>query len=75
MATLILLRHARSVANGAGTLAGRAEGVGLHADGQVQAEALVERFAGVPIARIVSSPLQRCAETLAPLAAARSWCR
>ncbi|MCO1575260.1 MSMEG_4193 family putative phosphomutase [Crossiella sp. SN42] len=71
MATLILLRHARSVANGAGTLAGRAEGVGLHEDGRVQAEALVERFAGVPIARIVSSPLQRCAETLAPLAAAR----
>ncbi|MCK2238922.1 MULTISPECIES: MSMEG_4193 family putative phosphomutase [unclassified Crossiella] len=71
MATLILLRHARSVANGSGTLAGRAEGVGLHEDGLAQAQGLVERFAGVPIAEIVSSPLQRCAETLAPLAAAR----
>ncbi|MBP2471250.1 putative phosphomutase (TIGR03848 family) [Crossiella equi] len=69
MATLILLRHARSTANGAGTLAGRTPGVTLHEDGRTQAEDLVARFDGVPVAELVSSPLRRCEETLAPLAA------
>ncbi|GAA0222004.1 histidine phosphatase family protein [Saccharothrix mutabilis subsp. mutabilis] len=71
MATVILLRHARSTANGSGVLAGRAPGVGLADSGVAQAEKLVERLAGVPIDAVVSSPMERCAQTLAPLLAAR----
>ncbi|WP_436498118.1 histidine phosphatase family protein [Actinokineospora sp. HUAS TT18] len=71
MATVVLLRHARSTANGSGILAGRAEGVHLDDTGRAQADGLVARLADVPLAAIVSSPLTRCAETVAPLAAAR----
>ncbi|WP_309110942.1 histidine phosphatase family protein [Saccharothrix sp.] len=71
MATVILLRHARSTANGSGVLAGRAPGVGLADSGVVQAEKLVERLAGVPVDAVVTSPMERCAQTLAPLLAAR----
>ncbi|HEX3589657.1 MAG TPA: histidine phosphatase family protein, partial [Pseudonocardiaceae bacterium] len=59
MATVILLRHARSSANGAGVLAGRTPKVALDASGLKQAAALVDRLAGVPVAAVVSSPLQR----------------
>ncbi len=72
MATVILLRHARSTANGSGVLAGRSLGVGLDERGQAQALALVERLKDVPVAAVVSSPLQRCEETLAPLLSDRS---
>ncbi|MGI5499416.1 histidine phosphatase family protein [Lentzea sp. CA-135723] len=72
MATVILLRHARSTANGSGVLAGRSVGVGLDERGQAQARALVGRLKDVPVSAVVSSPLQRCEETLAPLLADRS---
>jgi probable phosphomutase (TIGR03848 family) len=68
VATVVLLRHARSVANGSGRLAGRTPGVALDESGQRQAAALVDRFAAVPLAGIVSSPLTRCQLTVAPLA-------
>jgi len=68
--TVILLRHGRSVSNTAHTLAGRSEGVELDAKGVSQADALVERLAGLPIAALVRSPLLRCRLTLEPLAAA-----
>ncbi|MCI2416550.1 MSMEG_4193 family putative phosphomutase [Saccharopolyspora sp. K220] len=71
MATLILLRHARSAANGAGTLAGRTPGVGLDETGVTQAAGLVGRLAGVPLREIVVSPMQRCQDTVAGLAAQR----
>jgi probable phosphomutase (TIGR03848 family) len=71
MATVVLLRHARSTANGSGVLAGRSPGVELDPTGQQQAQALVERLAAVPLAAVVSSPLTRCEQTLAPLATAR----
>ena len=71
MATVILLRHARSTANGSGVLAGRSTGVGLDESGARQATALVDRLAEVPLAGVVRSPLQRCAETVGPLLAAR----
>ena len=67
MATVILLRHARSTANGAGVLAGRQPGVTLSDRGVEQASALVDRLAGVPVAAVVTSPLERCRQTLAPL--------
>lgn len=71
MTTLILLRHGRSTANGAGVLAGRTAGVGLDETGHEQAQELIARLADVEVARLVSSPLQRCRETVTPLAAAR----
>ncbi len=71
MATVILLRHGKSTANGAGVLAGRSAGVGLDETGAAQAARVVERLAGVPLAEIVCSPMDRCAQTVAPLAADR----
>jgi probable phosphomutase (TIGR03848 family) len=69
MATVILLRHARSTANGSGVLAGRAPRVALADAGVKQAEQLVARLADVPIAAIVASPLLRCKQTIAPVVA------
>jgi probable phosphomutase (TIGR03848 family) len=69
--TLILLRHGRSSANTAGVLAGRTPGVELDDTGVAQAKKVVERLAGVPIAEIVCSPMVRCEQTVAPLAADR----
>ncbi|MGH3937936.1 MAG: histidine phosphatase family protein [Pseudonocardiaceae bacterium] len=71
MGTLILLRHGRSSANSAGVLAGRSPGVGLDEHGCAQATALVEHLAELPLVAIVSSPLQRCRETVATLARTR----
>ncbi len=71
MATVVLLRHARSTANGAGRLAGRSPGVELDETGRKQAEALVTRLSTVPIAAVVCSPMLRCEQTLAPLMADR----
>ncbi|MCK7623131.1 MSMEG_4193 family putative phosphomutase [Streptomyces sp. RS10V-4] len=75
MPTLILVRHGRSTANTAGVLAGRTPGVALDERGAAQAAALPGRLAGIPLALAVSSPLQRCRETLAPLLAARPGLR
>ncbi|MBN9108388.1 MAG: MSMEG_4193 family putative phosphomutase [Pseudonocardia sp.] len=68
MTTLILLRHGRSSANAAGVLAGRSPGVELDETGLGQAEKVVERLAGIPIAEIVTSPMTRCRQTVEPLA-------
>ena len=68
--TVILLRHGRSTSNTAHTLAGRTDGVDLDDKGSEQAQALVERLAGLPIRAIVRSPLLRCRRTVEPLAAA-----
>jgi probable phosphomutase (TIGR03848 family) len=69
--TLILLRHGRSSANAAGVLAGRTPGVELDEAGKEQAERMVERLAGLPLAAVVSSPALRCEQTVAPLLAER----
>ncbi|MFR9673990.1 histidine phosphatase family protein [Streptomyces sp. TR02-1] len=71
MPTLILLRHGRSTANTAGLLAGRTPGVGLDDLGREQAAGLPPRLAPLAPVAAVTSPLQRCSETLAPLTAAR----
>jgi probable phosphomutase (TIGR03848 family) len=72
MATVILLRHGRTTANATGVLAGRATGVRLDDVGSAQAAAAAERLAGVAIARLVSSPLERCRQTAAAVAKAQS---
>jgi probable phosphomutase (TIGR03848 family) len=63
MATVILVRHGRTTANATGILAGRAPGVDLDDTGREQADRTADRLAAVPLAAVVSSPLQRCWET------------
>ncbi|MFG2647706.1 histidine phosphatase family protein [Streptomyces sp. NPDC048436] len=75
MPTLILVRHGRSTANTAGLLAGWTPGVALDERGAAQAAALPGRLAELPLAEVVTSPLQRCQETVAPLLAARPGLR
>ncbi|WP_132994314.1 MSMEG_4193 family putative phosphomutase [Gordonia zhaorongruii] len=69
--TVILVRHGRSSANTSGVLAGRTPGVGLDELGRSQADDLIGRLgdAAGRLTAIVRSPLQRCAETVAPLVA------
>ncbi len=71
MTTVILLRHGRSSANTAGVLAGRTPGVELDDIGHAQAAAVVTRLAPLPLAAIVSSPQQRCLQTVDGLATDR----
>ncbi|MEU5051038.1 histidine phosphatase family protein [Streptomyces sp. NPDC021096] len=71
MPTLILVRHGRSTANTQGVLAGWTPGVALDERGAAQAAALPARLADVPLAAAVTSPLQRCLETVQPLLDAR----
>lgn len=63
MATVILVRHGRSTANTAGVLAGRTPGVLLDDTGLEQARHTAERLATVPLAQIVTSPLERTRQT------------
>ena len=69
MATVLLLRHGRSSANTAGILAGWTPGVHLDDTGRGQVQRLSEQLAGLPLARVVSSPLDRCQETAAAVVA------
>lgn len=71
MTTLILLRHGRTTANTGGVLAGWMPGVQLDETGTAQVQAVGERLAKVPLAAIVSSPLERCRQTSAAVAAGR----
>ena len=68
MTTFLLLRHAHSSANEKGLLAGQLTGIGLSKIGIEQSDGLVKNFADSRIDRIISSPLQRCLETVTPLA-------
>ena len=71
MATLILVRHGRTTANASGVLAGRTAGVRLDETGQQQAAKAGERLAGVRLASVVSSPLERCRQTAKAILAAQ----
>ena len=70
MPTVVLLRHGRTAANATGVLAGRTRGVRLDETGREQAGRAGERLAVVPLAAIVSSPLERCKQTARAVAAA-----
>lgn len=70
MATLLLVRHGLTAMTGP-VLAGWTPGVHLNDTGREQAAALAGRLTQVPVAAIVSSPLERCQETAAALAAGR----
>jgi probable phosphomutase (TIGR03848 family) len=69
VATVLLIRHGRTSANSAGTLAGRAPGVHLDDVGWDQAKAAAERISALPLVALVSSPLVRCRETAAEIRA------
>jgi probable phosphomutase (TIGR03848 family) len=69
--TVILLRHGRTTANAGGVLAGWTPGVQLDEAGTAQARAVGERLAKVPLAAVVSSPLERCRQTADAVAAGR----
>ncbi|QCR54963.1 histidine phosphatase [Brachybacterium sp. SGAir0954] len=57
------MRHGRTTANATGLLAGRMAGVGLDDLGRDQVVRTGDRIAAVPVSAVVSSPLDRCAET------------
>jgi probable phosphomutase (TIGR03848 family) len=65
--TVILLRHGRTTANAGGVLAGWTPGVGLDDTGRGQVQAVAERLARVPLAAVVSSPLERCVQSVEPV--------
>lgn len=62
MSTVLLVRHGLTALTGP-VLAGRTPGVHLDERGKKQAASLAERVAAVPLAAIVTSPLERCVET------------
>jgi probable phosphomutase (TIGR03848 family) len=70
MATLFLLRHGLTAQTGK-VLYGQTRDIPLDHRGRAEAEALVARFAAVRLTAIYSSPLERCVETVEPLAAAQ----
>src|SRR3954453_21435043 len=71
MTTVLLVRHGLTEANSSGVLAGWTPGVHLADKGRDQTAQLAARLANIPVAGIVSSPLERCQETAAALAADR----
>ena len=66
MTLVLLIRHAHSIANGSGILAGRTEGIGLSSSGKKQARDLARRLGDIPIKSLRSSPLERCEATISP---------
>lgn len=68
--TLVLVRHGRSTSNVAGTLAGQTPGVRLDDHGLEQAAGIAQRLAGTRFDRLITSPLERCRQTVAPFAQA-----
>ena len=71
MATVLLVRHGLTAMTGP-VLAGHTPGVHLDERGRAQAEAMSARLAPVPLAAVVTSPLERCVETAAALLPGRS---
>jgi probable phosphomutase (TIGR03848 family) len=67
---VLLVRHGLTAATGT-VLSGRTPGLHLSDPGAKQADALAQRLAQVPLAAVVSSPLERCQETAQALLAAR----
>jgi probable phosphomutase (TIGR03848 family) len=67
VATVILARHGRTVANATGVLAGRSPGIRLDDVGTRQAEDAARRLEGLRLAAAVTSPLERCRDTAAIL--------
>jgi probable phosphomutase (TIGR03848 family) len=69
--TVLLVRHGLTATTGQ-VLTGWLPGIGLDDRGRAQADALAARLAGLPLAAIVSSPLDRCQETAKIIASGRA---
>ncbi len=67
MATLFLIRHGLTAQTGK-ILYGQAPGVDLDHRGRAQADDLARRLEPVRLTALYSSPLERCVQTVAPLA-------
>ena len=70
MTTVLFVRHGFTALTGP-ILSGRRPGIPLDDRGRAQASALAERLRQLPLAAIVSSPLDRCAETARAIAEGR----
>ena len=71
MTTVLLVRHGLTTATGS-TLSGHTPGCHLDERGQAQAIDLAHRLLPVPLAAVVTSPLERCQETAAALTDGRT---
>lgn len=71
MTTVLLVRHGLTTATGT-TLTGHTPGVHLDDRGRAQAAELAERLRPVPLAAVVTSPLERCVDTATALADGRA---
>jgi probable phosphoglycerate mutase len=69
--TVLLVRHGLTATTGQ-VLTGWLPGVGLDERGRAQAKALADRLAPVPLAAVVTSPLDRCRQTAEAIVAARN---
>lgn len=63
MATVLLVRHGRTLANTEGVLAGRTPGTFLDDTGAEQVRALAQALAGVRPMAVIASPLERTVQT------------
>ena len=70
MTTVLLVRHGLTATTGQ-VLTGWTPGVGLDERGLRQASALAARLAPVPLAAVVTSPLDRCRQTAEAIIAVR----
>ena len=73
MTLVLVVRHGLTAATGT-ALSGRTPGIPLDDRGRAQAAAIAERLAQVRLDAIISSPLERCAETAAAIAGRHSAC-
>jgi len=71
VATVLLVRHGLTAMTGP-VLAGHTPGVHLDERGRAQAAAMAARLVPVPLAAVVTSPLERCVETAQAVLAGRS---
>ena len=73
MTLVLVVRHGLTAATGT-ALSGRTPGIPLDDRGRAQAEAVAERLAQVRLDAIISSPLERCAQTAAAIASRQREC-
>ena len=66
MPIVYLLRHAQSVANTKGILAGQDDSVQLSKDGFKQSKDLINHLKALKINQVYCSPLTRCIQTITP---------
>ncbi|CAA9292070.1 MAG: Phosphoglycerate mutase family protein, partial [uncultured Corynebacteriales bacterium] len=71
MATVLLVRHGLTAMTGP-VLAGHTPGLHLDDRGRAQAAAVAARLAPVPLAAVVTSPLERCVDTAGAILAGRA---